>query len=86
MKSRILLSIAIILVALIVVFPALATGPLHRVSFGGPDACEGFGLQPGCDANLSLVAIEQADGSVIGQYSDQFGDGNGGFHAAEDSG
>ena len=60
-------------------------GPLvHFVSVGSPDACEALGLAPGCDANYSLVASEYADGSVRGEWTDQFGHGNGGFHATID--
>lgn len=59
-----------------------AAGPIvHTVQVGGPDACEAWGLAPGCDANLSLRAFEYADGTVSGHYSDQFGHGFGGFQA-----
>lgn len=54
---------------------------VHRVSVGGADFCVNFGLNPGCDGNFSLIALMNADGDVWGQYSDQFGHGNGGFHA-----
>jgi hypothetical protein len=57
---------------------------VHRVSVGGPDLCDSFGLPPGCDASFSLSARLYADGSVKGQYTDQFGDGTGGFHAVID--
>ena len=61
---------------------ALSKGPVvHHVSVGGADVCVSFGLHAGCDGNFSLVANEKADGSVTGQYTDQFGHGNGGFHA-----
>lgn len=56
---------------------------VHRVHVGGPDVCEVFGLTPGCDANYSLSAIEFADGSVVGQFSDRWPNGNG-FHAVID--
>ncbi len=57
---------------------ASAGGPIvHRASVGGPDACVGFGLPPGCDANFSLVAMERADGTVSGQYIDRFPQGEG---------
>jgi hypothetical protein len=61
---------------------ALATGPVvHHVNAGGPDACIFFGFpHPGCDGNFSLVAHEYADGSVSGQYTDRFAQGDG-FHA-----
>jgi hypothetical protein len=54
---------------------------IHHVSVGGSDICVAFGLKSGCDGNFSLVANMKADGSVKGQYTDQFGHGNGGFHA-----
>lgn len=54
-------------------------GILHRVSVGSHD----FGIfKPGTDANDSMIAIEHADGSVSGQWIDQFGHGNGGVHVA----
>jgi len=56
-------------------------GILHRVSLASHD----FGiLKPGTDANDSFIAIQYADGSVEGQWSDQFGHGNGGLHIAVD--
>lgn len=58
---------------------ASATGtPVHRVVIGGPDVCSGFGAQPGCDANFSLLAIQSADGSVSGQWIDRFSQNFGG--------
>ena len=54
---------------------------VHRVSVGSLDS-DAFGR--GVDANFSLVAIQRADGSVTGQWSDQFGHGNGGVHVALD--
>ena len=45
---------------------------VHRVTVGGPDGCAAIGFKPGCDANFSLVALERADGSVTGQWHDQF--------------
>jgi hypothetical protein len=57
----------------------LGNGILHRVSVGSHD----FGiLKPGDDANDSMIAIQYADGSVSGQWIDQFGHGNGGVHVA----
>jgi len=50
-------------------------GVQHRVSVGSHDFTD-----PGVDANFSLIAIQHADGSVSGQWSDQFGHGNGGLH------
>jgi hypothetical protein len=72
-------------IALILATMAWATGPVvHRVSVGGPDACVAFGAaHPGCDGNFSLTAREYADGSVSGQYTDRFANGDG-FHAVID--
>ncbi len=56
-----------------------AGGVLHRATAGSYDI-----VPPGVDANYSLVAIERADGSVTGQYNDQFGHSNGGVHAELD--
>ena len=68
--------------------PAADAGPMqagvgrviHRVTVGGPDACVGLGGSPGCDANFSLVALQYADGSVSGQWHDQFVHPFGGVH------
>jgi hypothetical protein len=66
--------------ALILATMAAAKSPIvHRVHVGGPDACAAFGLSPGCDANFTLTAIEYADGSVSGQFTDQWGGGLGGL-------
>ncbi len=72
-------------VALILATVAWATGPVvHGVSAGGPDACVALaGTHPGCDGNFSLTAREYADGSVSGQYTDRFANGDG-FHAVID--
>ena len=51
-------------------------GVLHRVSVGGADA----DLTAHTDANFSLVAIQYGDGSVKGEWTDQFGQGQGGVH------
>jgi hypothetical protein len=57
---------------------------VHHVNAGGPDACEAFDFDhPGCDGNFSLSAREFADGSVSGQYTDRFAQGDG-FHAVID--
>ncbi|UCF19391.1 MAG: hypothetical protein JSU87_15925 [Gemmatimonadota bacterium] len=59
--------------------PQANTGPvLSRAYVGSPDA---FG--PGGDANFSLIALAKADGSVTGQYHDQFAGGVG-VHIAVD--
>lgn len=59
-------------------------GPIiHKVAVGGPDICPAYGAHPGCDGNLSLIAIQREDGSVSGQWTDSYG---GGFsmHASVD--
>lgn len=72
--------------ALMLVTAAWAMAPVvHHVNAGGPDACEAIGADhPGCDGNFSLSAREYADGRMSGQYTDQFGQGEGGFHAVID--
>jgi hypothetical protein len=58
---------------------ASATSPIvHRAVAGTPDACEFFAdTHPGCDGDYAWTAIERADGSVSGQYSDRFSRGFG---------
>lgn len=56
---------------------ALAQGIVHHVSVGGHDQDQAGHT----DANFSLVANEYSDGSASGEYTDQFGQGQGGFHA-----
>src|SRR5678816_3416673 len=56
--------------------PALADGVQHFVSVGGPDQ----DATNHTDANFSLVAIQHSDGTVTGQWADQFGQGQGGIH------
>jgi hypothetical protein len=54
-------------------------GIQHRASLASHD----FGIfKPGTDANDSFIAIQYADGSVNGQWIDQFGHGDGGIHVA----
>jgi hypothetical protein len=53
-------------------------GVVHRATVGGHDA-DLFGTT---DANFSLVAIEHGDGRITGQWTDQFGQGEGGIHVA----
>jgi hypothetical protein len=48
---------------------ASVNGVTHRVTVGGPDACSGFGLKPGCDKNFSLVALDGPNG-VTGHWHD----------------
>ena len=52
-------------------------GVLHSVHVGSPDACAGFGLPVGCDANYSLTALMFVDGSVKGKFTDRFAGGFG---------
>ena len=67
------------MMTLLVASTALASGPAvaHRVSAGGPDACTGLDLKPGCDGNFSLIATQYADGTASGQYTDRFARGGG---------
>jgi hypothetical protein len=55
---------------------ARAQGVQHFVSVGGPDQDP----TAHTDANFSLVAIQHGDGTVTGQWTDQFGQGQGGIH------
>ena len=55
---------------------ARADGVQHVVSVGGPDQ----DATAHTDANFSLVAVQHADGTVTGQWTDQFGQGQGGIH------
>jgi hypothetical protein len=50
---------------------AFAGGVTHAVSAGGPDICRALDARPGCDGNLSLSAIQYADGSVTGTLTDR---------------
>ena len=59
---------------------ARADGVVHFVSVGGPDQDP----TNHTDANFSLVAIQYGDGRVMGQWTDQFGQGQGGVHVAID--
>lgn len=69
---------------ILVVTPQAAVGGVaHHASLGSADVCEALGLPTGCDANFSLVANEYADGSVSGQWHDQFAEGSG-IHVAVD--
>ena len=51
-------------------------GVIHRVSVGGSDQ----DATQNTDANFSLIAIQYGDGSVKGEWTDQFGQGQGGVH------
>jgi hypothetical protein len=86
-KKKILVILSVLLVSMLAATVASAGRPIiHSVSAGGPDACEAFGLKPGCDASFSLQAKMYADGSVSGQYVDKFGNafGGGRIHATID--
>jgi len=52
-------------------------GVVHKVSAGGADV----DFAEHTDANFSLTAVEHGDGTVTGEYTDQYGQGDGGFHA-----
>lgn len=52
---------------------------VHFAFAGGPDLC----AKPGCDGNYSLAALIYSDGSMSGQYTDRFANGDG-FHAKLD--
>jgi hypothetical protein len=69
-------SLALALGLMLASAPALAQGVEHFVSVGGPDQ----DATNHTDANFSLVAIQHSDGSVTGQWTDQFGQGQGGIH------
>jgi hypothetical protein len=75
---------ALVAVLLLSTAPAtFAGGVTHRVSAGGPDSCQALGARPGCDANFSLSAIQYANGSVTGKFTDRFGR-FGGIHGVID--
>ncbi len=71
-------SITLALSFLLASAAARADGVQHVVSVGGPDQ----DATNHTDANFSLVAIQYGDGSVKGQWTDQFGQGQGGIHVA----
>jgi hypothetical protein len=78
------LSAAVVTLALAVVASA-SGGPVHMVSVGVADFCGTPPAQnPGCNANFSIEAQQLANGTTRGNYTDQFGHGNGGFHATVD--
>ena len=60
--------------------PAFAQGVIHHVSVGGHDQDPAGHT----DANFSLNANQYADGSAKGEWSDQFGQGQGGIHVVID--
>jgi hypothetical protein len=57
-------------------FAGGGNGVVHRASVGGHDMDQAENT----DANFSLVAIEHGDGRITGQWTDQFGQGEGGIH------
>ena len=62
-----------------------SNGIIHRVSMGGNDICEAWlGLKPGCDSNYSLIAIEKADGTIMGQWQDKWAGAGNGLHVEID--
>ena len=72
-NSSVALAFAFVLAAA----SARADGVVHFASVGGPDQ----DATNHTDANFSLVAIQHGDGSVTGEWTDQFGQGQGGMHA-----
>ena len=83
-RSRPMVLAAMVAMLLLSAAPAaFAGGVTHAVSAGGPDVCQALGLKPGCDANFSLSAIQYADGSVRGTFTDRFGK-FGGVHGVID--
>jgi hypothetical protein len=71
-------SLMTLALSLVLATAARADGVQHVVSVGGPDQ----DATNHTDANFSLVAIQYGDGSVKGQWTDQFGQGQGGIHVA----
>lgn len=77
MRTLLRTSSRILLLSLILAsVGARADGVLHQVSVGGHDQ-DPTGHT---DANFSLVAVQHGNGSVTGQWTDQFGQGDGGIH------
>ncbi|HEY1334213.1 MAG TPA: hypothetical protein VGF31_08155 [Myxococcaceae bacterium] len=80
MRALRMLSSCLALALMLAAAPALAQGVGHFVSVGGPDQ----DATNHTDANFSLVAHELPNGRVTGQWSDQFGQGQGGIHVQID--
>jgi hypothetical protein len=76
MRTLRISSITLTLSVLLASAAARADGVQHAVSVGGPDQ----DVTGHTDANFSLVAIQYGDGHVSGQWTDQFGQGQGGIH------
>lgn len=69
------LSMTLVLGLMFASAPAFAQ-VIHHVSVGGPDQ----DAADHTDANFSLVANQYADGTSTGEWTDQFGQGQGGIH------
>ena len=69
-RSMVFLVVALAAGALLSVGSALGSGVSHRVSVGSSDSVV---FPTGTDANFSLIATQRADGTVRGQWHDQFG-------------
>ena len=80
MRTLRLVSFAFVCALALAPAAARGQGVVHHVSVGGHDQ-DPVGHT---DANFSLVANQFSDGSVTGEYTDQFGQGQGGFHAQID--
>ena len=57
---------------------------IHSVTLGGADVCEVFGKPKGCNRNLSLIANMYEDGTVKGQWQDNFATKGEGIHVEID--
>jgi len=69
--KRSVVVVAVVAGLLLSVAPAaFGAGVVHRVSVGSADVAL---FPPGTDANFSLVATEAANGTVLGEWHDQFG-------------
>lgn len=64
--------VAALVIAVTFSSTAAAGNIVHSVHVGGPDVCNGIDLSPGCDANLSLVALQFDDGTVTGRFTDMY--------------
>jgi len=62
--------------SVLLAFTARADGVVHHVSVGGHDQDPAGHT----DANFSLVANQYGDGHAAGEWTDQFGQGQGGIH------
>ena len=64
----------LLLSAILVVSAAVSAGGriVHSVHVGSQDACIGSPPEPRCERNFVLIALEDSDGNVRGQYDDEF--------------